>query len=108
MSRRSARRIRATSRRATTSRISAPKVPRRNTVPAGPTRPKSVVASAAPHWTEEIDPSTIAAATAGLPRIPVGVSGSRSVCAAGRATLPVSWVEDIEPTLASAGRRGDP
>ena len=48
-----------------------------------------------------IEPSTIPTATPGLPRMPVGVSGSRSVCAAGRCASG-SGVVDIRSTLATA------
>src|ERR1700742_4418124 len=98
-SRRSERRSFATSRWATASRINAPKVPRRKTAPSEPTRAKSVVASAAPHCTEVIEPRTIDTATAGLPRIPGELSGRRPVGAPGRSTLPVSGVVDIPPKL---------
>src|SRR6201996_494284 len=108
MSRRSSRRSLTTSRWATASRISAPKVARRKTAPSEPTRPKSVVASAAPHCTEVIEPSTIDTAIAGLPRIPPGVSGAPSARAAERGALSVSGVVDIPPTLAIADTGGGP
>src|SRR6185437_13511424 len=108
MSRRSERRSLTTSRWATASRISAPKVARRKTAPSEPTRPNRVVARAAPHWTEEIEPSTIDTATAGLPRIPGGLPGRLSPCAPGRATLSVSGAVDIPATLAIGDTGGGP
>src|SRR4249919_3831800 len=48
--------------RAKASSTTAPRAVRRKTAPPQPTRSKSVVARAAPHWTETIEPKTIAAA----------------------------------------------